>query len=204
LYGKTSAAVEIDHQIGINQNMAKTKSTKKKRPSFNVVRGKIRELAAEHNYDEQVLLNLAEFVNGGEFKPAELTLPELKAGVTQAFGCKSYAELKKNAAFKLYVADAKLKLNLKDSWKQIYREWVELPESERDAIGANCINGIDIIRNFRPWEVFGLDPDTASADDIKSAFRKLSLQYHPDQGGDAKLFERLKLMRDSLLAAYPS
>ena len=182
--------------------MAKSQSTRIKRPNFNAVRGKVRELASAHSYDEQVLLSLAEFVNGGEFKQAELTLPELKAGVTQALGCKSYDELKKNATFKLYVADAKLKLNNKAAWQQIYREWVELPESERDAIGEDCINGIDIFRNFRPWEVFQLDPSQATADDIKGAFRQLSLQHHPDQGGDGKVFNRLKLMRDSLLAAY--
>ncbi len=189
--------------MALNKDMPKPKSTRKKRPNFNAVRNKIRELAADHDYDEQVLLSFAEFINGGEFKQPELTLQELKAGVVQAFGCESYAELKKSAAFKLYVADAKLKLNLKSSWQQIYREWVELPESERDAIGEDCINGIDVFRNFRPWEVFGLAPETATADDIKSAFRQLSLQHHPDQGGDARLFERLKLMRDSLLAAYP-
>jgi hypothetical protein len=183
--------------------MPKSKNTRNERPNFNAVRSRIRELAAEHNYEEQVLLSLAEFVNGGEFKQLELKMQELKAGVVQAFGCKNYAELKKNTAFKLYVADAKLKLNLKKSWQQIYREWVELPDSERNAIGEDCINGIDILRNFRPWEVFGLEPDNATADDIKAAFRKLSLQHHPDQGGDEKLFERLKLMRDSLLAAYP-
>ncbi len=178
------------------------KSTRLKRPNFNAVRSKIRQIASAHQYDEQILLELAEYVNGGPFKQAELSMAELKDAVVKAFRCKSYEELKKNENFKLYIADAKLKLNTKDTWQKLYREWVALPESEQNAIGSNCINGIDIFRNFRPWEVFGLNPENATADDIKASFRKLSLQHHPDQGGDAKVFDRLKHMRDSLLAAY--
>lgn len=178
------------------------KSKKVKKPNINAIRKRIHELASENGYDEETLLEFAEFINGGKFKPVELSLVELKQAVCNAFGCKNYQELKKNGNFKLYIADTKLRLNTKAAWQQIYREWVDLPESERNAIGYGCINGIDIFRNFRPWEVFQLDPDVATAEDIKAAFRKLVMDYHPDKGGDRKIFERLQNMRDSLLAAY--
>jgi hypothetical protein len=182
--------------------MAVKKRTKQKPPNINAIRERIHQIVSKYNYDAEILLEFAEFVNGGKFKPTELTMNELKKSVWQSFGCKNYAELKKNANFKVYVADMNLKLNTKTAWQQIYREWVDLPESERNAIGYGSINGINIFRNFRPWEVFGLDPKTASAEDIKSSFRKLAQEYHPDKGGDRRIFEKLQQMRDSLLAVY--
>ena len=37
-------------------------------------------------------------------------------------------------------------------------------------------------------------------DDVKTAFRELAKTHHPDMGGDARVFERLQKMRDSVLA----
>ena len=42
--------------------------------------------------------------------------------------------------------------------------------------------------------------ETASEEDVKSSFRKLAKVHHPDVGGDARVFERLQKMRDSLVA----
>lgn len=173
-----------------------------KRPNVNQVRTKIRELAKEHQYDEQVLFSLAEFVNGGTFKAVEPSLQELKDAVIAAFDCSSYAELKKNGSFQLFIQDHNLKMTTKTAWLKVYRRFVGLPESERDAIGNTSINGVDVLRNFLPWKVFNLNPEAASAQDIKTAFNKLAKEHHPDHGGDAAIFERLKVMRDSLLAAY--
>ncbi|AMA09893.1 J domain-containing protein [Picosynechococcus sp. PCC 73109] len=178
------------------------KSKRKTRPNINYVKEKIADIADKYNYDPRVLLEFAEYVNGGKFKPVELSMQQLKNAVVKAFNCKNYQELKKNGNFKLYVKDENLKLNLKTSWKKIYREWVDIPESEKNDIGYGCINGINIFKNFRPWEVFELNPQEASAEDIKTAFRKLALKYHPDHGGDQKIFAKLQHMRDSLLAAY--
>jgi curved DNA-binding protein CbpA len=57
-----------------------------------------------------------------------------------------------------------------------------------------------VLENFRPWHVFGLDPDTASQEDVKIAFRELVKVHHPDAGGDPRVFERLQKMRESVLA----
>ena len=175
---------------------------RKQRPNVNQVLAKIRELNQAHQYDEQILLNFAEFVNGGAFEVVEPSLQELKDAVITAFGCSSYKELQKNAYFKLFVQDYGLKMTTKESWLKVYRKFVGLPESERNSIGKTSINGVDVLRNFLPWKVFDLDPKVATAADIKSTFNKLAKEYHPDHGGDAEVFDKLKIMRDSLLAAY--
>jgi DnaJ-class molecular chaperone len=61
---------------------------------------------------------------------------------------------------------------------------------------------VDVLRNFLPWEVFQLNPKTATSEDVKSAFNQLAKEHHPDHGGNPDVFEKLKSMRDSLLAAY--
>jgi hypothetical protein len=177
-------------------------SKRKKRPNSNQVRAKIRELAEKHQYDQQILLCFAEFVNGGAFEVVEPSMQELKEAVIAAFDCSSYKELQKNASFKLFIQEHSLKMTTKEAWLKVYRRFVGLPESERDSIGGTSINGVDVLRNFLPWKVFALDPKVATADDIKSAFNKLAKEHHPDHGGNADVFEQLKIMRDSLLAAY--
>jgi hypothetical protein len=38
--------------------------------------------------------------------------------------------------------------------------------------------------------------------EIKSSFNELAKVHHPDYGGNPEVFKQLKLMRDSILAAY--
>jgi len=177
-------------------------SPRKKSPDINKVRAEIRQLAQKYDYDEQVLLKFAEFVNGGAFKPVEPSMQELKVAVITAFECSSYQELKQNGIFTLFVQEHKLKMNQKTAWLKAYRKFVGLPENELNAISNTSINGVDVLRNFLPWEVFQLNPKTATSEDIKSAFNQLAKEYHPDHGGHPDVFEKLKSMRDSLLAAY--
>lgn len=182
--------------------MPKKVSARNKRPNINQVRAQIRSLCQNHRYDEKVLLEFAEYLNGGAFKPVEPSMAELKEAVIQAFNCSSYPELKKNGNFQLFVQDHKLKMNSKAAWLKVHRKFVGLPDSERDSIGDTSINGVDVLQNFLPWKVFALDPKQASPEDIKAAFNGLAQQHHPDKGGNRDVFEKLKLMRDSLLAAY--
>lgn len=152
--------------------------------------------------DAEALLAFAEFINGKPFPEPVLTVAQLKAAVCKVFGCSkaTATELRKSNEFKLAMAGRSFDLKTKSDWQKLYREWVGVPAAERGRTGATCINGIDVLENFRPWHVFGLDPDTATAEDIKEVFRRLAKDHHPDVGGDPRVMERLQKMRDSLLA----
>lgn len=177
----------------------------------NLIDAKIQEIVLQYGYDEQVLLDLVAVVQSQpkprkstskakSGKPKEPTMTELKAAVIAAFHCQDFPELKKHEAFNLAIAGRELNLRKKDGWLVLYREWVGVPENERQEEGPTCINGIDVLKNFRPWHVFQLDPKTSSTDDINRAFRQLAQEHHPDHGGNREVFERLQKMRDSLLA----
>jgi hypothetical protein len=164
------------------------------------VRQRIDELLAEGSPDAAVLLAFAEFIHGKPFAEPVLSLAELKSAVCHVFGCGNATELRKSQEFKLAMAGRSVALKTKADWQKLYREWVGVPRAERNRNGATCINGIDVLENFRPWHVFGLEPSSATAADIKEAFRRLAKEHHPDVGGDPRVMERLQKMRDSLLA----
>jgi hypothetical protein len=180
-----------------------------------VIESKIHELVTKHGYDAQILREFAEFVqsqlktrkhksitttlSGSRKAP---TMAELQAAVVTAFGCSDIKTLKNHEAFKLATTGRDLDFRKKEAWLVMYREWVGVPENEHPEAGPTCINGIDILKNFRPWHVFELNPKTATANDINTAFRRLAKQHHPDVGGDRRVFERLQKMRDSLLAFH--
>jgi hypothetical protein len=177
----------------------------------NAIESKIKELVSQYGYDAQALRDFAEFVQSqpkprkkktttSTRKPKALNLKELQEAVVAAFGCSDIKALKKHDAFKLAIAGRDLNLRTKDAWLALYREWVGVPETEQHEEGPNCINGINVLKNFRPWHVFSLDPQNATSEDINAAFRRLAKQHHPDVGGDRQVFERLQKMRDSLLA----
>lgn len=89
-------------------------------------------------------------------------------------------------------------------WEKMYKSFIGMPQSNRNnRQRAGIVNGIDIHRDFRPWAVFGLNPKSATREDINRAFRTVSKTVHPDVGGRRRDFERVKKMRDSLLAFTP-
>ena len=47
------------------------------------------------------------------------------------------------------------------------------------------------------YETLGV-PETATADEIKRAYRKLASQHHPDKGGDTKKFQEIQTAYDTL------
>lgn len=164
------------------------------------VQQRIGELLAQGSLDASALLAFAEFIHGKPFPEPVLTLTQLKIEVCRAFGCENAKELRQSKEFNLAMAGRSFDLKTKADWQKLYREWVGVPQAERSRSGATCINGIDVLENFRPWHVFGLEPSTATADEIKEAFRRLAKEHHPDAGGDPRVMERLQKMRDSLLA----
>jgi hypothetical protein len=89
----------------------------------------------------------------------------------------------------------------RSEWERAYRARIKTPMSDRNRKERpGVINGIDIHKNFRPWAVFGLDPKKASKADVEQAYRRIAKKVHPDVGGRPKDFDRVKKMRDSVIA----
>ena len=159
----------------------------------------INELMAEAKITDQMLLDFAEKLNGGPFKIPPISMAAAKKAVLAEFGCSTVTQLRKNKAFNMSIAGETISLKTKADWMKLYRTWVAVPHSERNKTGPTCINGIDVLENFRPWHVFNLDMSTATKEKINSAFKSLAKIHHPDAGGDSRVFERLQKMRKTAL-----
>ena len=181
-------------------------AARKKKLTKPEVESLIQELLQSGAITRDVLLAFAERINGSAFKsPAKpkvkaMTMTAAKKAVLDVFHCENVAELRKNKTFVMSMTGEDIGFKTKEDWLKLYRRWVGVPESERGLEGPTCINGIDVLENFRPWHVFGLDPKKATADDVQASFRALVKTHHPDVGGDPRVFERLKKMRDSVIA----
>ena len=174
--------------------------TSRKKLDRAAIELRIAKLLDQGPPDTSALLAFAEFIHGKPIPEPVLTISQLKREVCRVFGCENAKELRQSSEFNLAMSGRSFDLKTKADWQKLYREWVGVPQAERNRSGATCINGIDVLENFRPWHVFGLEPATATADDIKEAFRRLAKEHHPDVGGDPRVMERLQKMRDSLLA----
>jgi hypothetical protein len=183
--------------------MAAAKSKKLNSAEVDVL---INALIDSGNISYVSLLEFAVKVNGAEFKkpPAKkakaMTMAVAKKAVLDKFECRTVTELRKNKTFSMSMTGEEITLKTKADWMRLYRRWVSVPESERNQNGPICINGIDVLENFRPWHVFGLDPKFATPDDVKASYRELVKTHHPDAGGDGRVFAQLQKMRDSVLA----
>jgi hypothetical protein len=136
-------------------------------------------------------------------KVKPLTLAQIKTEVYNHFLVKNTTELRKSGAFKMATDGMDtLNLSVKDGWKKLYRKFIGILPGEENQQGYGCINGINVFNYFKPWQVFDLDPQTATTQDIKNAYYRLSKIYHPDvsKTGDAAIFERLNIMYKSINA----
>ena len=128
----------------------------------------INSLVDSEDFSYSSLLAFAETINGAAFKPPPakkakaMTMAVAKKAVLEKFGCKTVAELKKDKTFSMSMTGEQISLKTKDDWMHLYRRWIGVPESERNQDGHVCINGINVLENFRPWHVFGLDPKVAT------------------------------------------
>ena len=183
--------------------MAAARTKKLTKPEVEAL---IQGLLQSGSITHDALLEFAERVNGSAFKKPPkpkvkaMTMTAAKKAVLDKFNCKNVTELRKNKTFTMSMTGEEISFKTKDDWIKLYRRWVGVPESERGLTGPTCINGIDVLENFRPWHVFGLDPKKATAENVKASFRDLVKTHHPDVGGDPRVFERLQKMRDSVLA----
>jgi len=173
-----------------------------------VIQVEIQRLSALYSYQSTHLEEFAEFViknSLSEKKPKqtktkELKLDKIKQAIYKYFEVSSTPELKKSGEFSLATRDMKLNLGQKESWKVLYREFIDILPEEDGEQGIDCINGINIFKYFHPWRVFGLNGKAATEEDIKNAYRRLSKIYHPDnkETGNAKIFDRINLMYRSI------
>ena len=181
-------------------------AARRRRLNSQEVHRLIDDLLLLGDIEKDALMVFAERINGAPFKDPKkvkkksMTMSEAKKAVLETFGCKNVSDLRKNKTFSMSMVGEDYSLRTKADWMKLYRRWVAVPESERSASGPTCINGIDVLENFRPWHIFGLDASSATIDDVKSSFRELAKTHHPDMGGDARVFERLQKMRDSVIA----
>lgn len=134
-------------------------------------------------------------------KVKPLTLTQLKQAVYAYFEVSNTTELKKSSMFQMATrAFDNINLSQRESWEKIYREYIGILPEEDGETGKHCINGINIFKYFYPYRVFDLDPKTASKEDIKNAYYRLSKIYHPDnqETGDAEVFDCLTVMYKSI------
>jgi len=128
------------------------------------------------------------------------TMAELRAAVLAHFKVTNAKALRASGEFQALTAGAEVDLRTRRGWATLYKQFCGVPMAERSQVGPTCIRGIDVLRHFRPWHIFDLDPNTATRADIKAAYRRLMKAHHPDKGGDARVAARLRTMRDSMLA----
>jgi hypothetical protein len=180
----------------------------------------IEKISAMYQMDSAILEQFAEFVlanakvkaqpkppkpKSQKAKAAKKpTLAQLKESVFHYFGVADTKALKKSAKFIMSTSGMGISLTGKEGWESIYRKFIGILPGEDGESGYGCINGINIFKYSMPWKTFGLDPATASPEDIKTAYRTLSKIYHPDvpNSGDARVFERLSQFYQSLTERF--
>ena len=186
-------------------------------PLTSQVQAEITRLSQLHNVEPNVFQEFALLVLASatsQKKPTKgktskvkkikpLTLPQLKAAVLGYFEAKDAKAMQRSGTYKM-ATDGMESLNFsyKASWEVLYRKFIGVLPNELDQEGYGCINGINIFEYSRPWDTFGLNPKTATTDDIKQSYRSLSKVYHPDNAetGDAKIFDRLNTLYRSICA----
>ncbi len=148
-----------------------------------------------------VILNQKRKITKKTKSKKPLSMVAIKKAVLDYFQVNDTKDLQKSSEFKLAAENMNLNFRQKQSWETLYREFVGILPEEQGEQGIDCINGINIFKYFRPWQVFGINPKTATEKEIKSAYRELSKKYHPDNSltGDARIFDRINVMYKSIL-----
>lgn len=207
---KTATKAKSTLKTATKPKSTKTGTTKTDQEQTSVqlnsyLQNEIARLAEMYGASTSVFEEFAHFVieNYKKKPPKRLTLAQIKAAIYQQFSVKNTTELKKSGAFKMATDGMDtLNLSVKDGWEKLYRKFVGILPGEENQQDYGCINGINVFNYFKPWQVFDLDPQTATTQDIKNAYYRLSKIYHPDvpETGDAAIFDSLSVMYKSISA----
>ncbi len=172
------------------------------------VQDEIVRLSKVEQVDARLLEEFAYFVvqsskRGLDQAARPLKIDELKQAVYHRFNVKDTVELRKSGAFKMATDGLdNFDFRLKSSWETLYRKLVGILPNEENQQGYGHVNGINVFQYFKPWQVFELDPKTATKNDIKASYYRLSKIYHPDNAetGDREVFEQIETMYKSIIA----
>lgn len=74
-------------------------------------------------------------------------------------------------------------------WKGSFRERMGIDEARR------------VVADGSPYDILGVTKD-APWGEIKTAFRKLAMQHHPDKGGDPEMFRKVRAAFEILQDKY--
>lgn len=160
----------------------------------------------------------------------DMSFAEIKDGLYKHFGVTNDKDLLKARLFKMATDGQKLTrkdLQNPERMAELYRRYVGSIRNDplNRAGQRGVINGTNIFSESRPWQVFGINPQDAKyqvptglkgtarkqaaqeADsrlraDVKTSYRRLSKQHHPDYGGDRDVFERLNQFYESLTTRF--
>ncbi|MGI0490264.1 DnaJ domain-containing protein [Alkalinema pantanalense CENA528] len=198
------------------QSHKKTAPSKTEKSLNSLIQNEITRLSEVHGISQSELESFAQFVIANHRKtdkppkqsakrPKPLKLTELKQAIFKQFSVTNLTELRKSGSFQLATSSLdKLDLSKIAGWEVLYRKLIGVLPHEVNEQGYGCINGINIFNYDMPWQAFGLNPQTANTEQIKSAYRDLSKIYHPDnrETGDAKIFDRLTVFYKSLTETF--
>lgn len=88
-------------------------------------------------------------------------------------------------------------------YEHLYRKRVGvLPNDNNQVDWGACINGHNIFLSGRMWDVFGLNPKTATETQLHDAYGSLSKDLSNDDPVDIAIGDRLRMFYRSLLAAF--
>jgi len=74
-------------------------------------------------------------------------------------------------------------------WKGDFNERMGIDEARR------------VVADGSPYDILGTTNDTPWGE-IKTAFRKLAMQHHPDKGGDPEVFRKIRAAFEVLIHKY--
>jgi hypothetical protein len=137
----------------------------------------------------------------GGASPEKQELEMAKEAILDYFGVEKTSQLKDSYEYRVATEGMGKDLRNPENVKALYREFVGILPSEKNPLpGPTVMNGVDVIKYFRPWQAFGLNPKTATEKDIRRAYRQASKIYHPDNPvtGDKRMFERINTMYRSI------